>query len=304
MEKKIFAVLLAIVLLSLAACGGGELPEEQPTPEPTVEAATPTPVPIPEATPTPEPTPTYSETPESMTILLEGEEETVSGYRYTSHLGYSMFYDPDYVRPVQHVGYDRYIPVLEMDVPEIYMRVTKSDRSMEQVIAELEAKGAEEVGTSLFGGCPGVQLSKSTGYSAYDVVVQYYVTQAGKTVYVLETSYFWEAAEGFGTRMWYMLDSIRFADVPPATELKLMFRDEEIKDFTSAIGDVTYVALRADEGTYLEGAEWSTDNEDVCELYADNGGCYIEIKTEGFAKVTAKCGDLEQTVFVRAIKEW
>ena len=54
----------------------------------------------------------------------------------------------------------------------------------------------------------------------------------------------------------------------------------------------------------MESPVWTTDNEDVCELYTDEIGCYIEIKAEGFAKVTAKCGDLEQTVFVRAIKEW
>ena len=38
--------------------------------------------------------------------------------------------------------------------------------------------------------------------------------------------------------------------------------------------------------------------------YTDDFGCYIEIKAEGLAKVTAKCGDLEQTVIVRAIKNW
>ena len=226
------------------------------------------------------------------------------GYRYTSSLGYSMVYDPDWVRPEQHEGYDHYTAVTEVYVPELYLRVTKADGNVEQVIADLEAQGAEKVGSAMFGGFSCVQLSEMSGYSPADVVVNYYVTQAGSTVYVLETSYFWEAAEGFGMRMWYMLDSIRFADAPAATELKLMFRDKEIKDFTSAIGEVTYVTLLPNTGAYLEPAEWSTDNENVCDLYTDDGGCYIEIKAEGLAKVTAKCGDLEKTVIVRAIKSW
>ncbi|MBQ3257290.1 MAG: hypothetical protein IJA67_07745 [Oscillospiraceae bacterium] len=303
--RKIVCIILVSLLLCLTACGG-DTASEQPTPTPTVEVtvtpdcAEPTPTP----TPTPVPTPTWSEEPETMTIMLEGMEETMYGYRYTSALGYSMVYDPDWVRPEQREGYDHYTAVTEIDVPELYLRVTKAEGSVEQVIADLEAQGAEKVGNAMFGGFPCVQLSKMSGYGPADVVVNYYVMQAGNTVFVPETSYFWEAAEGFGTRMWYMLDSIRFADAPAATELKLMFRDKEIKDFTSAIGDVTYVTLLPNAGAYLEAAEWTTDNEDVCELYTDDSGCYIEIKAEGNAKVTAKCGDLEKSVFVRAINSW
>ena len=104
--------------------------------------------------------------------------------------------------------------------------------------------------------------------------------------------------------MWAMLETIEFANAPEATRLQLMFRDKEIKDFTSAVGEVTYVTLHADEGAYLKAAEWTTDNEDAVTLYTDVTGCYIEVKAEGIAKVTAKCGDLEQTVIVRCIKEW
>ena len=305
--RRIVCVVLAVLLicLLLTACDRDTV-SEQPTPTPTVEVtvtpdcAEPTPTP----TPTPVPTPTWSEEPETMTIMLEGMEETMYGYRYTSALGYSMVYDPDWVRPEQREGYDHYTAVTEIHIPELYMQVTKTDKTAAQLIADLKAQGAEENAVWLIGGYRSVGLSEMSGLGPADVVVNYYVTQVGDTVYLLETSYFWEAAEGFGARMWQMLNTIQFVDGTEAAELKLLFRDKEIKDFTSAVGESTYVTVCAEAGAYLESPVWTTDNEDVCELYTDDIGCYIEIKSEGFAKVTAKCGDLEKSVFVRAIKEW
>ena len=302
--RKIVCIILALLLLCLTACGGDTV-SEQPTPPPALETVTPDCAePTPTATATPEPTPTWSEEPAEITFQLEGESHTVMGFRYTSPLGYSMIYDPDWVRPEMNEGYDHYTAVTEVHIPELYMRVTKTDKTAEQVIGELKAQGAEENAVWLIGGYRSVGLCKMSGLGPADVVVNYYVTQVGDTVYLLETSYFWEAAEGFGARMLQMLNTIQFADGTEATELKLLFRDKEIKDFTSAIGESTYVTVCAEAGAYLESPVWTTDNEDVCELYTDEIGCYIEIKAEGFAKVTAKCGDLEQTVFVRAIKEW
>ena len=305
--KKLICLLLMLCLLT--ACTPVEdTAADLPSPDVTAEASvTPNavePTPAPTAEPTPVPTPTWSEEPAEITYMLEGEEFTYGAFRYTSHLGYSMTYDPDWVRPEQYDGYDHYTAVTEVHVPDIYMRVIKTDKTLEQAVAELQAQGAEEVGTSLFGGCHGVRLSVMSGMGPADVVVSYYVTQAGDTVYILETSYFWEAAEGFGARMWAMMETIEFANAPEATQLQLMFRDKEIKDFTSAVGEATYVTLHANEGAYLKPAEWTTDNEDAVTLYTDDTGCYIEVKAEGFAKVTAKCGDLEQTVIVRCIKEW
>ena len=298
--RKIVWIMLAAMLLTFAACGGDAV-SEQSVPTPALETVTPDcgePTPTPTAEPTP--VPTWSQEPEELTMDLEGETYTVMGFRYTSHLGYSMVYDPDWVRPEQYEGYDYYTAVTEVHMPEIYMQITKTDQTIEQVISDLEAQGAEQVGISRFGGCRGVQLAEDNGL----VVVAYYVTQAGDTVYILETSYFWEAAEGFGARMWAMLETIEFADAPKASELKLMFRDKEIKDFTSAMGESTYITLWADEGASLEPAEWTVDEKALVNLYTDDTGCYIEVVGEGIAKVTAKCGDLEQSVIVRCIKEW
>lgn len=303
--RKLFYVVVLLSLLMLAACDRDTV-SEQPTPTPTVEVtvtpdcAEPTPVP----TATPEPTPTWSEEPAEITFQLEGESHTVMGFRYTSPLGYSMIYDPDWVRPEQHAGYDHYTAVTEIHIPELYMQVTKTDKTAEQVIGELKAQGAEENAIWLIGGYRSVGLTEMSGFGPADVAVNYYVTQVGESVYLLETSYFWEAAEGFGARMLQMLNTIQFAEGTEAAELKLLFRDKEIKDFTSAIGESTYVTVCAEAGAYLESPVWTTDNEDVCELYTDDIGCYIEIKSEGFAKVTAKCGDLEQSVIVRAINSW
>ena len=300
--RKIVCIILMSLLLCLTACGG-DMVSEQPTPPPALETVTPDCAePTPPPTATPEPTTTWSEEPAEITFQLEGERHTVMGYRYTSPLGYSMIYDPDWVRPEQHTGYDHYTAVTEIHIPELYMQVTKTDKTAEQVIAHLKAQGAETNAVWLIGGYRSVGLSKMSGLSPSDIVVNYYVTQAGDTVYLLETSYFWEAAEGFGQRMWQMLNTIQFAEAPEATELKLLFRNQEIKDFTSAVGESTYVTVCAEAGAHLKSPVWTTDNEAVCELYTDDIGCYIEIKAEGYANVTAKCGNLEQSVIVRAIE--
>ena len=232
--RKIVCIILASLLLCLTACGGDTV-SEQPTPPPALETVTPDcaePTPVPTATP--EPTPTWSEEPAEITFQLEGERHTVMGFRYTSPLGYSMIYDPDWVRPEMNEGYDHYTAVTEVHIPELYMRVTKTDKTAEQVIGELKAQGAEENAVWLIGGYRSVGLSEMSGLSPSDVVVNYYVTQVGESVYLLETSYFWEAAAGFGARMLQMLNTIQFTDVTEAKELKLLFRDKEIKDFTSA----------------------------------------------------------------------
>ena len=170
--RRIVCVVLAVLLICflLTACDRDTL-WEQPTPTPTVEVTV-TPdcaEPTPTLTPTPEPTPTWSEEPAEITFQLEGERHTVMGFRYTSPLGYSMIYDPDWVRPEQHADYDHYTAVTEIHIPELYMRVTKTDKTAEQVIADLKAQGAEENAVWLIGGYRSVGLSKMSGFGPADL---------------------------------------------------------------------------------------------------------------------------------------
>lgn len=239
-----------------------------------------------------------------MPIYLEGMEETMYGFRRTSTLGYSMLYDPDYVRPAKHEGYDHYTAVTETDVPEIYMRVTKETRTAEAVIAALEADGAEQWGTMLVGGCRGICLSRSEGYAPEDAVVDYYVVQAADRVYLIETGYVWEIAEGIGQRMRYMVRSMTFADVPAAATLKITVRDKEVTDFTSAIGEMTSLHLDFEDGAAIPEVQWTVSADGVCELFQNSDSCDVFITGEGTVTVTATAGDLQASVIVRGIQEW
>ena len=126
MKMRVSLLLLAVILMLTCAACDKESVETEPTPEPTAavtvtpDCAEPTPAPTAEPTPTP----TWSEEPAELTVMLEGETYTVMGSRYTSPLGYSLTYDPDWVRPEQYEGYDYYTAVTEVHMPEIYMQIT------------------------------------------------------------------------------------------------------------------------------------------------------------------------------------
>lgn len=299
MKSKSMIVSLVLLMLLTACAPAADDTEDVQQPTPTVEV---TPSVEPQATPTPEPTDTETDT--SLTFLVEGTEYTVSAKKHNSTLGYSMVYDPSMLTFEKGENNDCYKEPEATNLPVVKLTISKSDLSFEQTVAAWKKTGAEAVGYTKLDGCETRVLhdAESTAYDAK--VITCYVVQVGADVFVIETHYFTEAAEGAGSRMAQMVNTITFADVPEAEELKIMFRDKEMKDFSSVIGDVTSLRVGTDGGSAARDVKWTSSDETVCTVFDYGGDCDVEIVGEGVATVTATCGDLTASTVVRGKKSW
>ena len=299
-RKSLLLTVMMLLMLTACAPAADDAGEEQPTP--TLEVTTSTPTPTPEVTPEPEPTDTEGDA--TFTFFVEGMEQTVSAKKHNSTMGYSMVYDPSVLRFEKAENSDSYIGADSTNLPIVKITISKSDMSFDQTVAAWKKTGAEAVDYMKLDGCEtGVlHYAESLAYDAK--VITCYVVQAGADVFVIETHYFTEAAEGAGTRMAQMVHTIAFADVPEAKELKIMFRDKEMKDFSSVIGDVTTLRVGAETGAAVRDVKWTSSDEKVCTVTDNDGTCDVEIVGEGVATVTASCGDLTASTVVRGKKSW
>ena len=309
--------ILAVALLT--ACSPSVDPgpvEDQPTP---TAAVTPSTEPQNTATPVPTILPKSNDTQEDTEFIYfaEGVEYKVPGRRHHSDRGYSMTYDPAIMTFSKNDQYDIYSVKPYDGLPAVKIQITVENRSAEAVAEELKIIGSEQSESVQLDGCEAKVFQYSEGTEQDDVVKTYYVVQAGDTVYRVEICYFNEAAEGYGSRMIQMVNTIGFDNIsetppapevtetPVAKELKIMVRDKEVSDFTSAVKEVTTLQA-AVNGEAAEGeVQWTSSNEAVCTVTVnDDGTCDVTIKGEGAAKVTAVCGELTASTVVRGIKSW
>lgn len=299
--KKMLICLLALAMLvgCAPAVEGGDATQSTPVVSPT---AVPDPTETPEPTPTPEPTDTEEDA--KFTFWVEGVENTVSARKHNSLMGYSMVYDHNMLTFEKQDGCDLYAVKEETNLPAVQIKITKENRTVSDIVSNLKKSGADDYGYRRLGGCETRVLHFIEGNDFDDVVKDFYVVQAGKAVYLIESSYFFEAAEGSGMRMAQMIETIRFADVPAPTELKIMFRNKEMKDFTSVVGDVTALWAGTDAGAACTDVTWTSSDEEVFTVVADGANCDVVIEGEGVAKLTVTCGDLSASTVVRAKKRW
>lgn len=289
--------LLALVLL----CGCGQT-------GPDAAQTTPTAGPVPTATtaPTPTPEPGDREEPETFTYYVEGEENTVTAMRHYSPLGYSMVYDPDimYLSPGENGN--QYIAKMEGGYTDVYIRVDKDPRGVAELAGLLLDEGAEDYGYEYPGGCPARMLYRIIGDAEgfEEHIAHYYLVRATEGTFVIECYFFTEAAEGFGARMFQMIETIRFTDAPHTTTLDLLFRDAVMKDFTTAVGESTTLRAGIDPGSYIGELQWVSSDESVCSLVPMDGYCYVIAEGEGTATVTATRGELSASTIVRCIESW
>jgi hypothetical protein len=220
-------------------------------------------------------------------------------------MGYSMVYDHNVLRFEKGEQSDVYTVKNPVDsLPVVQIAITKSNSSFEQTVEAWKKSGAEVVDYAKLDGCETRVLHYVESQASDGKMIMIYVVQAGADVFVVESHYFMEAAEGWGSRLGQMVSTIAFADVPDAKELKVMFRNKEMKDFSSVIGDVTAIRVSGETGTACRDVLWTSSNEDVCTVLDVDGVCYVEITGEGVATVTATCGDLTASTVVRGKKSW
>lgn len=297
--KKMLICLLALALLTACApsVDGGDTTQTAPTPGVDVTPST-----APEPTPTPEPTDTESDT--TFKYVIEGMEMTVPARRHDSLLGYSMVYDHNMLTFEKYEDYDLYMETAETNLPALQIKISKEKSTVSDVVSNLQKSGAEDGGYMRIDGCEARVLYYIEGNQYDDLVKTFYVVQAGKAVYLIEIDYFFEATEGAGSRLEQMVATMTFDDVPAAKELKILFRNKELKDFTSVVGDVTRLRVGTDAGAACKNITWTSSDESVCTVVPDGGNCDVVIKGAGVAKVTVTCGDLSATTVVRGKKSW
>jgi len=215
-----------------------------------------------------------------------------------------MVYDPELLTFEKHEGYDLYADLAETNLPDVQIKISRETRTVGDIVSDLKKNGADDGGYMRLDGCEARVLHYIAGNKYNDVVKSYYVVQAGRQVFLIESSYFFEASEGSGMRMAQMIGTIEFADVPEAKELKILFRDKELQDFTSVIGDSTTLRVGTEAGAACRNVKWSSSDESVCTVTDNGGTCAVEITGQGVAEVTVTCGDLSATTVVRGKKSW
>lgn len=297
--RKMLLCLLVLALLTACApsVDGGDTTQTAPTPGVDVTPST-----VPDPTPTPEPTDTESDT--TFKYVVEGTEMTTAARKHESLMGYSMVYDHNMLTFEKHEGYDLYMETAETNLPALQIKISKEKGTVADAVSALKKSGAEDGGYQRIGGCEARVLYYVAGNAYDDEVKTYYVVQAGKAVYLMEVAYFFEASEGAGSRLEQMVATMTFDDAPAAKELKIMFRDKELKDFTSVIGDSTTLRAATEAGAAAKDIKWTSSDESVCTVVPNGGTCDVVIKGTGVAEVTVTSGDLSATTVVRGKKSW
>ena len=214
--RTILLIALALALvLSLAACA--KTPAPAPTAEPTAEQTSePTPTAEPTATPAPsgrQPGERFEET-----IIIEGMEETVTYEHVRSDaLGFELDYDCE--RFEYRVGDDSDVFVSVWDLPADpanYIEVTRRAQDAATVVAEVRAalsgeyeliEEARELENA--GECTYIEAAAlKNGGGMPDRLQLFYIVPAGDGCIVVAEHLEAEAAEGFGRRFGYMLDTL------------------------------------------------------------------------------------------------
>lgn len=224
------ALLLALALslllaLSLSACRPRDAEESTPPPQtdsvsPDVQPTGDTDEPAQSPDPDPEdPDDPYNvavgDRDTTMTVILEGEEETVPAIRHTSWMGYAMTYDPEWFTLTEEDGGDYYLAETVEGRPNVYVAVSIVDGlSAEETVEGLRTQlELEEEGRVLAFGAhdyAATCLHYAAGAGGNDATTEFYVTEQNGTVFLVELGCFVDGTEGFGARLSAMLATMTF----------------------------------------------------------------------------------------------
>ena len=239
---KMIAPLAMASMLVIAAggCGNEEVTTESSGPVTTIEPigteelvvnVDPTvaeePTTAPEAETTPEATP--EDEPETASgrkdgerfetvIMLEGMEEPVK-YEHVVNdtIGMEMDYDYESFVRVKDGDRERFVSAYEnMDDPEIYMEIVRSEQDAETAAAAIseELSKTYEIHRSIYpldnaGDCIRIDASADVGGKTMpDQLQMVYIVPAGDSCIIAIAHYSIEAAEGFGHRFAYLMDTM------------------------------------------------------------------------------------------------
>jgi hypothetical protein len=176
---------------------------------------------IPEATK--ETTTSITTSPElfDMTIELEGNKEIVPVREYISSLGYQILMDEARFTYESLLGTDIYTaPNPDNSVyPDIYIKITKTDKSdqtdyfedLKQQLLQVNPQ-TKELSDAKIGSYDVDSFHLSSGNEYNSAIKKLAVIDTITAYYTIETQYFLEAAEGYGSRIRALLDTFIIND--------------------------------------------------------------------------------------------
>lgn len=153
-----------------------------------------------------------------LSVQREGTEETIPGKLYKSGLGYEIIYPNNFQRTTEgnadSFAADNKDPAL---YPYVYVNISKPEGDSAadyagKLTAELKGSSAyqsvettnnEKIGDQY----NAIKITAQAGNEWNSVIRNYYVTESSDTVYQIETQYFLEAEEGYGSTMKAMLST-------------------------------------------------------------------------------------------------
>lgn len=154
-------------------------------------------------------------TPESMEIEIEGMKETINALWHQGE-HYKIAYDADRFQYSDKDGADTFIA--ENPDPAIYPYVyltikyheNKTVSEYTKEIFDQLSQNDFKVSTEKKSGMKkneGVILTAVSGKEWNSIVRKYHIIQEGTSIYVFESQYFLEAAEGYGARIHAMINT-------------------------------------------------------------------------------------------------
>ncbi len=153
--------------------------------------------------------------PTPVTIEIEGMKETMYGLWHAGD-GYKIMYDVDRFEYSKKDGSDTF--VAENPDPAIYPYVYLSINRLENKSAKdyvkelsdtLSKSGlkSETTTDASIGKYKGTIVTARAGSEWNSIIRNYYIIENGTSLYTMESQYFLEAAEGYGARIYAMLNT-------------------------------------------------------------------------------------------------
>ncbi len=155
------------------------------------------------------------------TIMLEGMEETVKyEHAVNDSIGFEIDYDYESLARNRGSDKERFISIYDdASKPYNYLEVTYRSESADSVTSSLSAELSKEYdvtkGSSVLAGgstCTTLNATSGLGGTITESLQKVYIIPAGNGSVVATAHYTFEAAEGFGHRFDYMMNTLVVTD--------------------------------------------------------------------------------------------
>lgn len=239
-------------------------------------------------------------------IMLEGMEETVK-YEHVRNesLGFELDYDYESLTRISEPGRELFVSVYDdPESPENYLEVSYSAESAETVVdsigrslSEVYDISGEACELERAGSCVKIDASAAAdGSGTPDFLQTVYVIRSGSGCIIAAAHYGFEAAEGFGARFSYIVNTIAVIEQRSAGQLPERSALDAIRNYClSANPELEEIVNAGEYPVYWEIS--SSDENEVVVLFRSYTGAQI------FYYIDRASGNVYVTEFVSGITD-